>query len=31
MGKVSKLSKTEQNRLAKLNVMIDELRCGENV
>ena len=29
--KLSELSKTEQNRLAKLNVMLDELRRGENV
>ena len=29
--KLSKLSKTEQNRLAKLNAMLDELRRGENV
>ena len=28
---LSELSKTEQNRLAKLNGMLDELRCGENV
>ena len=29
--KLSELSKTEQNRLAKLNGMLDELRRGENV
>ena len=29
--KQSELSKTEQNRLAKLNGMLDELRRGENV
>ena len=29
--KQSELSKTEQNRLAKLNVMLDELRRGKNV
>ena len=29
--KLSKLSKTEQNRLAKLNAMLDELRRAENV
>jgi hypothetical protein len=29
--KQSELSKTEQNRLAKLNVMLDELRCAKNV
>ena len=29
--KLSKLSETEQNRLAKPNAMLDELRCGENV
>ena len=29
--KLSKLSKTQQNRLAKLNGMLDKLRCGENV
>ena len=29
--KLSELSKTKQNRLAKLNAMLDELRCGENV
>ena len=29
--KLSELSKTEQNRLAKLNLMLDELRRGENV
>ena len=29
--KLSELSKTEQNRLAKLNVMLDELRCAESV
>ena len=29
--KLSELSKTEQNRLAKLNAMLDELRRGENV
>ena len=29
--KQSELSKTEQNRLVKLNGMLDELRCGENV
>ena len=29
--KLSELSKTEQNRLAKLNGMVDELRRGENV
>ena len=28
--KLSELSKTEQNRLAKLNGMLDELRRGEN-
>ena len=27
--KLSELSKTEQNRLAKLNGMLDELRRGE--
>jgi hypothetical protein len=30
-GKQSELSKTEQNRLAKLIGMLDELRRGENV
>ena len=25
---LSELSKTEQNRLAKLNAMLDELRCA---
>ena len=29
--KLSELSKTEQKRLAKLNSMLDEFRCGENV
>ena len=29
--KLSELSKTEQNRLAKLHGMLDELRRGENV
>ena len=29
--KPSELSKTEQNRLAKLNVMLDEFRHGANV
>ena len=29
--KLSELSKTEQNRLAKLNGMLDELTRGENV
>ena len=29
--KLSELSKTEQNRLAKLNAMLDELRRGKNV
>ena len=29
--KLSELSKIEQNRLAKLNGMLDELRRGENV
>ena len=29
--KLSELSKTEQNRLAKLNLMLDELRRGANV
>ena len=29
--KLSVLSKTEQNRLAKLNGILDELRRGENV
>jgi hypothetical protein len=29
--KLSKLSKTEQNRLAKLNLMLDELTRGKNV
>ena len=29
--KLSELSKTEQNRLAKLNGMLDELRRGEKV
>tara|TARA_B110000208_G_C11460389_1_gene318105 strand:+ start:89 stop:304 length:216 start_codon:yes stop_codon:yes gene_type:complete len=29
--KQSELSKTEQNRLAKLNAMLHELRRGENV
>ena len=29
--KLSELSKTEQNRLAKLNGMLDELKRGENV
>ena len=28
---LSKLSETEQNRLAKLNAMLDELRRGKNV
>jgi len=28
--KQSELSKTEQNRLAKLNAMLDELRRAEN-
>ncbi len=29
--KQSELSKTEQNRLAKLNAMLDELKRGENM
>ena len=29
--KLSELSKTEQNRLAKLNLLLDELRRGVNV
>ena len=29
--KQSELSKTEQNRLAELNLVLDELRRGENV
>ena len=29
--KLSELTKTEQNRLAKLNGMLDKLRRGENV
>ena len=29
--KLSELSKSEQNRLAKLNLMLNELRCGKNV
>ena len=29
--KLSELSKTEQNRLAKLNAMLDELKRGENM
>ena len=29
--KLSELSKTEQNRLAKLNAILDEFRRGENV
>ena len=29
--KLSELSKTEQNRLAKLNLMLDELIRGKNV
>ena len=29
--KLSELSKTKQNRLAKLNLMLDELRRGKNV
>ena len=29
--KLSELSKTEQNRLAKLNAMLDELKRGKNV
>jgi hypothetical protein len=29
--KLSELSKTEQNRLAKLNLMLDELKRGKNV
>ena len=29
--KPNELSKTEQNRLAKLNAMLDELRRGKNV
>ena len=29
--KLSELSKTEQNRLAKLNGMLDKLTRGENV
>jgi len=29
--KLSELSKTEQNRLAKLNTMLDELRREKNV
>ena len=29
--KLSELSKTEQNRLAKLNAMLDEFTRGENV
>ena len=28
---LSELSKNEQNRLAKLNLMLDELKRGENV
>ena len=28
--KLSELSKTEQNRLAKLNAVLDELRRGKN-
>ena len=28
---LSELSKAEQNRLAKLNMMLDELRRGKNV
>jgi hypothetical protein len=28
--KLSELSKAEENRLAKLNAMLDELRRGEN-
>jgi hypothetical protein len=30
-SKLSELSKTEQNRLAKLNAMLDEFTRGENV
>ena len=29
--KLSELSKTEQNRLVKLNAMLDKLRRGENI
>ncbi len=29
--KLSKLSKTEQNRLAQLNAMLDELTRGKNM
>ena len=29
--KLSELSKTEQNRLAKLNLMLGDLRRGKNV
>ena len=29
--KLSELSKTKQNRLAKLNAILDELRHGKNV
>lgn len=29
--KLSELSKTEQNRVAKLNAMLETLRCGKNV
>ena len=31
LRKLSELSKIEQNRLAKLNGMLDELRRGENL
>ena len=31
LRKLSELSKTEQNRLAKLNLMLDELKRGKNV
>jgi len=31
MQDTNKLSKTEQNRLAKLNAMLDKLRRGKNV
>ena len=29
--RLSELSKTKQNRLAKLNLMLDKLRCRKNV
>ena len=29
--KISELSKTEQNKLAKFNAMLDELRRGKNL